>query len=143
MFHLHLLTDSKIAALKAQGHSLTSAAGSGLTTAITLAAQTGNPIGAAALAAVDAAEASGKSGPEKRADAIAAVAPIVVAEAAKGSFSAVAKDAETFAGLIVEEVVASMKRTPAVLIGEAVVQGLIAPKPLDLSAYPSAPAIPS
>lgn len=122
--HLHILTDSKIAALQAQGHMLATAAGSGLATAVTLAAQAGNPIGAAALAAVDAAEASGKTGADKKVAAIAAVAPIVVAEAVKGGTAALLQDAETFAGLVVEEVVGSLKQTPIVMIGEAVLHAL-------------------
>ena len=59
MFGLHILSTAKLAALKSAGHDVASAAASGLTTAVHLAAQTGNPIGAATLAGVDAAEATG------------------------------------------------------------------------------------
>ncbi len=122
MFGLHILSSAKLAALKAAGHDVATAAASGLTTAVHLAAQTGNPIGAATLAAIDAAEATGKPGAEKRTDVIAAVAPVVIAEAAKGSFFAVAKDAETFAGLVLEEVLGSVKQTPVISIGMALLK---------------------
>ena len=44
-----------------------------------MAAQIGNPIGSTTLAAINAAEATGKTGSEKRTDVIAAVARPVVA----------------------------------------------------------------
>ena len=63
-----------------------------------------------------------KTGAEKRADVIAAVAPVVVAEVAKGGLSGIEKDAETFAGLVLEEVLGSVKKTPVVQIGEAILK---------------------
>ena len=84
MFGLHLLTTAKVNALKEAGHTVAAAATSGLTTAVHLAAQAGNPIGAATLAAVDAAEATGKPGAAKRLAVIAAVAPVI----ASGLFTA-------------------------------------------------------
>ena len=69
MAFLHLLTDSKLAAVKADGHAPASALDFDLSTAVTLTAQAGSPIGAA--------EAIGKLGADKKADAIAAVVPTV------------------------------------------------------------------
>ena len=122
--HLHILTDSNIAALKAEAHALGTAAASTLAAAVTLVAQAGNPIGAATLAAVTVAESTTLTGAEKKAQVVAAVAPVVIAEAGKGSLAVIAKDAETFAGLVVEEVVAMLKRTPLVAIGEALLHAL-------------------
>ena len=53
---------------------------------------------------------------------IAAVAPVVIAEAAKAGTPALQQDAETFAGLVLEEVLASVKKTPVVAIGEAILK---------------------
>lgn len=122
--HLHILTDHDLAALKADGRALGKAAGSTLATAVTLAAQTGNPIGTAALAAVTAAESTTLTGAEKKAQVIAAIAPVIVAEASKGSLTAIVADVEAFAGLVVEEIVATLKRTPLVRLGEALLHAL-------------------
>ena len=122
MFGIHIVSTAQLNALKAQGVTLGTAAVSGLTKAVTVAAQIGNPIGAATLAAITAAEATGKPGAEKRADVIAAVAPLVVTEAAKGGVSAVVADAEQFAGLVLEEVLATVKQTPIVAIGAALLK---------------------
>ncbi|WP_267378070.1 MULTISPECIES: hypothetical protein [unclassified Sphingomonas] len=124
MFGIRIISNAQLAALKAQGVTLGTAAASGLTKAVAVAAQIGNPIGAATLAAVTAAEVTGKPGADKRADVIAAVAPLVVTEAAKGGVSAVVTDAEQFAGLVLEEVLASVKPTPIVAIGLALLKAL-------------------
>ena len=124
MFGLHVLTTARVAALKADGHAFAGGVGSTLTAAVSLAAQTGKPIGPATLDAIDAAEATGKTGTEKRADAIAAVAPLVLAQAAKGSVTALLADAEQFAALVLEEVLATVKKTPIVMIGEALLKVL-------------------
>ncbi|WP_174286617.1 hypothetical protein [Sphingomonas bacterium] len=122
MFGLHLLTTARVAALSQLGHDVGAAAASGLTTAVTLAAQAGNPIGAAARVAIDLAESTGKTGPEKKADAATAVGQVVVSEAARGGFSAAVTDAENFAGLVIEEVLSSIKKTPLVAIGAALLK---------------------
>lgn len=122
MFGLHLLTNAKFAALKAEGHIIATAAGTGLATAVTLASQAGNPIGAAARAAIDAAETTGKPGVEKKADAVVAVGQVVITEASRGGVSAAKVDAENFAGLVIEEVLASLKQTPIVAIGAALLK---------------------
>lgn len=114
--NLHFLT--------ASGKPLLHAAVSGLATGVALAAQVGNPIGSATIAAIDAAEATGKTGAEKKADVVAAVAPIVISEAAKGGTAVVQRDAETFAGIVAEEALASVKQTPVVMIGTAIVKAL-------------------
>lgn len=114
--NLHFLT--------ASGKPLLHAAASGLATGVALAAQVGNPIGSATIAAIDAAEQTGKIGAEKKADVVAAVAPIVITEAAKGGAAVAQRDAETFAGIVVEQVLASVKQTPAVAIGLAIVKAL-------------------
>ena len=124
MFGIHLISNAQLASLKAQGVTLGTATVSGLAKGVAVAAQIGNPIGAATLAAITAAEQTGKTGSEKRADVIAAVAPLVVTEAAKGGVSAVVADAEQFAGLVPEEVLATVKQTPVVAIGMAVLKML-------------------
>ena len=121
---LHILTSARVAALKADGHAIAASAGSAITTAVTLAAQAGNPIGAAALKAASALESSTLTGAEKKTQVVAAIVPVVIAEASKGSFAAVAADAEQFAGMVVEEVVATMKQTPIVQLGEALLKAL-------------------
>ena len=121
---LHILTSARVAALKADGHAVASAAGSALMTAVTLAAQVGNPIGAAALKTASALEGTGTPGADKKAQVVAAIVPLIITEAAKGNLTAVAADAEQFAGLVVEEVVATMKQTPIVMLGEALLKAL-------------------
>ncbi|WP_242095403.1 hypothetical protein [Sphingomonas sp. CROZ-RG-20F-R02-07] len=121
---LHLVTSAKLAQLKADGHSLATAATSAITTAVAVAAQTGNPIGAAALKAVTTAESTTLTGAEKKAQAISIVKDVVIAEAAKGGVSAAIADAEQFAGMVVEEVVATMKQTPIVKLGLALLHAL-------------------
>lgn len=109
---------SKAAATPA-GTTTTAAVTTGVSTAVKAAAQAGNPIGAATLAAAKAAEQTGKSGAEKRADVIAAVVPVIATEAAKGGFTALEQDAETFASMVLEEVLAQLKTTPIVSLGLA------------------------
>lgn len=121
---LHLLTSARVAALKADGHAIATAAGSAIVTAVTLAAQSGNPIGAAALKAASAVESTTLTSSEKKAQVVAAIVPVIIAEASKGSFAAVAGDAEQFAGMVVEEVVSTMKQTPIVQLGEALLKAL-------------------
>lgn len=55
---------------------------------------------------------------------MAAVVPLVISESRKGNLTAVAADAEQFARLVVEEVVATMKQTPIVMLGEALLKAL-------------------
>lgn len=55
---LHILTSARVAALTAHGQAIAAATGSALTTAVTLAAQAGNPIGAAALKVVSSLEST-------------------------------------------------------------------------------------
>ena len=100
---LHILTIARVAALKADGHAIAAAAGSAITTAVTLAAQAGNPIDAAALKTASALESSSLTGAKKKAQVVAAIVPVIVAEASKGSFAAVAADAEQFAGMVVRK----------------------------------------
>ncbi|MGI4765392.1 MAG: hypothetical protein ACRYGP_10080, partial [Janthinobacterium lividum] len=91
-----------------------------LTRAVATAAQPGNPIGAAAIAAAKAAETPGASGAEKKAAVIAAIVPVIAQEAMKGGITELEADAETFAGMVVEEVVSIMKSTPLGILAAAV-----------------------
>jgi len=95
-------------------------AATALTQAVAAVAQAGNPIGDAALAAVQAAENTSLSGPDKKAKVVAAIKPVIVAEAAKGGLTAIVADVEQFAGMIVEEVVAKAKQTSLLAIASTI-----------------------
>lgn len=91
-------------------------AATALTRAVAAVAQTGNPIGDAAIAAVTAIESTALTGAEKKAQVIATLVPVIKDEVAKGGLAAVIADFEHFAGMIVEEVVAQMKQTSLLTI---------------------------
>lgn len=91
--------------------------------AVAAAAQRGNPIGDAAFKAITAIETSGLSGSEKKAQVIAAIVPVIEAEAKKGG-TAVVNDIEQFAGMVVEEVVASLKPTSLASIARSILKAL-------------------
>jgi hypothetical protein len=95
-------------------------AASALGRAAAAAAKAGNPLGDAARVAAKAAEAGGAPGAVKKADVIEAITPIVIELATKGGFAAIGKDAELFAGMVVEEVVAELYPTPLLSIALAV-----------------------
>ncbi len=76
-------------------------------------------IGAAAIAAVKAAEVPGETGAAKKATAIAAVVPVVVLHVSKVGLAATMADLETFAGLVIESVLADLKATGPMAIAEA------------------------
>ena len=79
-------------------------------------------IGTAAIAAIKAAEVPGETGAAKKASAIAAVAPVVVLHIAKVGLAATLADVETFAGLVIESVLAELKSTGPMAIAEAVLK---------------------
>ena len=76
-----------------------------------LAAVKNSPTGSVIKAAVDAAEASGKSGPEKMAGVLAAAMPLVLALATKGGRQAELAEVETLTRSVVESIVADLKQT--------------------------------
>ncbi|NYD88737.1 hypothetical protein [Sphingomonas melonis] len=94
-----------------------------LTQAVAAAAQRGNPIGNAAHSAVAAIENTTLSGSEKKAHVIAAIVPVIIAEARKGG-TAVVNDVEQFAGMVVEEVVAQFKQTSLLSIALSILRSL-------------------
>ena len=97
-------------------------AATALSSAVAATAKAGNPIGNAAIAAVAAAESTTLTGPEKKAQVVAAIVPIVTSELTRGGLSAIVNDVEAFAGLIVEEVVSAMKQTPLVQLATALLK---------------------
>lgn len=101
------------------GALVLSTTSSAIVTAATLAAQSGNPIGDIALRTATTLENGTLTGPQKKAAVIEAIVPVIITTAAKGGFGALAIDAEQFAALVVEEVVASMKQTPLVKMATA------------------------
>lgn len=99
-------------------------AGTALTTAAAAAAKAGNPIGDAAIRAATLADTTALSGADKKAQVIAVITPVIVAEAAKGGLAALVADVEQFAGMVVEEVVAEMKATPLAQLAAALLKAL-------------------
>ncbi|WP_267382249.1 MULTISPECIES: hypothetical protein [unclassified Sphingomonas] len=95
------------------------AASSSLTHVVAATAKPGNPVGDAAIATATALEDTTKSGADKKAEVVAVITPLIVEAAKKGGLAALAMDAEKFAGLVVEEVVANLKPTPLVQLAKA------------------------
>lgn len=93
-----------------------------LSAAVAATAKAGNPIGNAAIAAVAAAESTTLTGAEKKAQVVAAIAPVVTTELARGGLSAVITDIEQFAGMVVEEVVSQVKQTPLLTLAAALLK---------------------
>ena len=67
-----------------------------------------------------AAENTALTGPEKLAQAVKAVAPVVMDYAGKGGFKGVVADAEAFARQVIESTLADLTASKAVQIGRAV-----------------------
>ncbi|WP_267396197.1 MULTISPECIES: hypothetical protein [unclassified Sphingomonas] len=112
----------KILGLTITTKDVIAVAATALTRAVAAVAQKGNPIGDAALAAVNAAESTALTGAEKKDQVIAAIKPVIIAEAAKGGLKAIVDDVEHFAGMVVEEVVAQVKQTSLLTIATALLK---------------------
>ncbi|WP_267396719.1 MULTISPECIES: hypothetical protein [unclassified Sphingomonas] len=97
-------------------------AATALTRAVAAVAEAGNPIGDAAIAAVNAIESTTLTGAEKKAQVIATLVPVIKDEVAKGGLAAVVADVEQFAGMVVEEVVAQVKQTSLLTIATALLK---------------------
>ena len=100
-------------------------ASTALTQAVATAAQAGNPIGAMAIKTATALESTSMTGAEKKKVVVAAIVPLVMESAGKGGMAAIAADAEAFAGLVVEEVVAAIKATPLAQLAMALLKALV------------------
>ncbi len=79
-------------------------------------------VGKAAIDAIHAAEVPGATGAAKKKQAIAAVIPALVLHIAKVGLAATMADLETFAGALIESVLADVKRTGPLAIAKAVLQ---------------------
>ncbi len=79
-------------------------------------------IGTAAIASVKAAEVPGMTSAAKKTTAVAAVVPVVALYVAKKGLAATMADLETFAGLVIESVLADLKSTGPMAIAEAVLE---------------------
>ncbi|WP_267382613.1 MULTISPECIES: hypothetical protein [unclassified Sphingomonas] len=95
------------------------AASASLSHVVAATAEPGNPVGDAAISTATALENTKQSGAEKKAAVVAAITPLIVQAATKGGLAALEVDAEKFAGLVVEEVVANLKPTPLVQLAKA------------------------
>ena len=120
--HLVLLSTSQLtiakAALTDAGHEVAHFASNELDKAVAAAKTT--EIGKAAIDAIRAAEDTTLTGPEKREQAVKAVAPVVLDYTAKGGFKGVVADAEAFARQVIESTLADLTATKAVQIGRAI-----------------------
>lgn len=105
-------------------HAALGIAATTLTQAVATAAQTDNPIGKAALAAAQAVESTTSTSAEKKSTVVAAILPLVAEVATKGGLTVLAADAETFAGMVVEAVVAQLKPTSVLSLAAVLLKQL-------------------
>lgn len=117
MFHLHILTDAQIAALKNAGHEVEHFAISEAQKAV-LALKTKTDIGSKIADAIKTVESQQLSGPQKFEQVLVNdVLPEVLKYATGGGFSAVISDVESIGRELLQSVFNDVQSTTAGKIG--------------------------
>ncbi|WP_174298798.1 hypothetical protein [Sphingomonas bacterium] len=126
IFGLTITTAKLVAAASAVAASPAAASLAGNSLDKAVIAAKASEVGKAAIDAVHAAEVPGATGAAKKKQAIAAVIPALVLHVAKVGLAATMADLETFAGALIESVLADVKRTGPLAIAEAILQLAVA-----------------